>query len=529
MTGENWWINFRKQLRSIRLGLFSFYHLYEWLANHKMYRIQRLIYPYFCPSIFSTSNKILHFVLYSLTAPNQRCPGHKDQNALVIFRNGNMRRIVALLLVISFIFSDNIYGQQNNPVSLPGEASLPNIIQYALKHQTVVEQSLAGEKITEFQIKSRLSEWYPQVNFNYLYQHNFVVQTTIIGGNLVRLGVENTSALQFTASQNIFNRDVLLANKTKGSVLQQARQQTEDTKIDVVVNVSKAFYNVLATEQQIKVAGENIIRLEKSLNDAKARYESGIVDKTDYKRATIALNNTKALKKSNEEALIARIELLKTLINYPESEKLAIVYDSAMLENEIVLDTLRQVDFSKRIEYRLLQTQRKLQEANLRYNKWSFIPSLSANGAYNFNYLSNDFNKLYNTSFPQSWAGLSLTFPILQGGKRKYDIRQSEWVLKRTDLEMINLENSIRSEYATAMANYKASLADYLAVKENVLLAQEVYDVIALQYNSGVKTYLEVVTAETDLRTAQFNYFNSLYDVLSSKIDVQRTLGDIRY
>ena len=75
------------------------------------------------------------------------------------------------------------------------------------------------------------------------------------------------------------------------------------------------------------------------------------------------------------------------------------------------------------------------------------------------------------------------------------------------------------------LPNYKASLSNYLAVKENVLLAQEVYDVIQLQYRSGIKTYLEVITSETDLRTAQINYFNALYQVLSSKIDVQKSLG----
>jgi outer membrane protein TolC len=435
---------------------------------------------------------------------------------------------VGPLFIALFFSSVRVYAQPLSD-SLLKDATLQNVIQYALKRQPVVEQSLANEKITELQIKSRLSEWYPQVNFGYLYQHNFKVQTTIIGGNLVRLGVNNTSALQFTASQNIFDRDVLLANKTKASVLQQAKQQTEDTKIDVVVNVSKAFYNVLATEQQIKVASENIVRLEKSLKDAQSRYESGIVDKTDYKRATIALNNARALKKGSEDALKARTEVLKSLMNYPEQETLIIVYDSATLENEIELDTLQQIDYAKRVEYRLLTTQKKLSEANLQYNRWSFIPTVTANGAYNFNYLDNDFNKLYNRSLPQSFAGVALSFPIFQGGKRKYDIQQAYWNLKRTDMELAGLENSLYAEYNTALAGYKASLADYLAVKENVSLAREVYDVISLQYRAGVKTYLEVVTAETDLRTAQINYFNALYDVLSSKIDVLRSLGDMKY
>jgi len=436
---------------------------------------------------------------------------------------------VTCLQLVSFIFYSVNTNAQNRDSSLLRDATLQTIIQYAVKNQPVVQQSVLDEKITEMQIKSKLADWYPQVNFNYLYQHNFQVQTSIIGGNTVKLGVNNTSALQFTASQAIFNRDVLLASRSKGDVRLQAKQQTEGTKIDVAANVSKAFYDVLATEQQIKVANENIVRLEKSLKDARAQYDAGVVDKTDYKRATIALNNSKVSKKINEEAKKAKLGYLKSLMNYPEAGSLNIVYDSLQLENEIVLDTLQTLDYSKRIEYQALQTLLRLQQANVKYNKWSYLPSLSADGAYNSTFLNNEFSKLYNQAYPNSYAGLTLAFPVFQGGKRKYDTRQAELQLKRMDLELVSIKNSMNTEYSAALANYKASLANYFALKENVWLAQEVYDVIELQYRAGVKTYLEVITSETDLRTAKINYFNSLYEVLSNKIDVQKSLGNIRF
>lgn len=449
-----------------------------------------------------------------------------------MLKDQSSRSYLSILTCITFsiISLTTAHGQDSAAAdSILQQATLPDVIQYALKRQPAVQQALIDEKVTELEIKSRLADWYPQINLNYLYQHNFDVQTSIIGGNPVKLGVDNTSAVQFGATQTIFNRDVLLASRTRGEVRLQAKQQTTSTRIDVVANVSKAFYDVLATQQQIKVTNENILRLERSLRDARAQYDAGIADKTDYKRATIALNNARAAKKSNEEALKAKTSYLKAIMNYPEMAPLPISYDSLALENEINVDTLQSVDFGRRIEYQLLSTQKRLLEANVKYNRWSFLPSLSANGAYNLNYLNNDFGKLYNQSFPNSYAGLTLSFPIFQGGKRRYNIQQAEWQVKRTDLEILNFKNSVNSEYNAALANYKANLSNYLAVRENVQLAQEVYDVINLQYRSGIKTYLEVITAETDLRTAQINYFNALYQVLSSKIDIQRSLGDIRY
>jgi outer membrane protein len=91
------------------------------------------------------------------------------------------------------------------------------------------------------------------------------------------------------------------------------------------------------------------------------------------------------------------------------------------------------------------------------------------------------------------------------------------------------LQNNVSSEYASALANYKGNLTNLLAQKENTDLAKEVYDVIQLQYKSGIKTYLEVVTSETDLRLARINYYNALYQTLASKIDVQKALGQLNY
>lgn len=435
--------------------------------------------------------------------------------------------LLAGLLALSMPFL--LPAQQQNGDSILQQATLENVIRYAIRRQPLIQQSLIDEQTTETQIRSKLADWYPQLNFNYLLQHNFEVQTAVIGGEARKLGVNNTSSLQFQATQNIFNRDALLASRTAKDVRLLAKQSTTTNRIDVAVNVAKAFYDVLASEQQIRVSHEDITRLERSLKDATAQYNSGVADKTDYKRATIALNNAKALLKGQEERLNAKREYLKALMGYPIGEPIDIIYDSLQMEREIPLDTTQQINYAGRIEFQLLQTQRRLQEANVKYNKWSYLPNVYANGAYNFNFQNDEFSKLYNTNYPNSFAGLTLSLPLFQGGKRKYNIQRAEWDLKSINWQEIGLKNTINAQYTSALAEYKGSLSVYLALKENMELAKEVYDVINLQYRNGVKTYLEVITAESDLRLARINYYNALYLLLSSKIDVQKALGQINY
>ena len=69
------------------------------------------------------------------------------------------------------------------------------------------------------------------------------------------------------------------------------------------------------------------------------------------------------------------------------------------------------VDYTKRIEFQQLMTQRHLQEADVKYNKWAYIPTVTAGAGYNFNYLNNRFSKLYDNNLPNSYAGVTVASP----------------------------------------------------------------------------------------------------------------------
>lgn len=434
-----------------------------------------------------------------------------------------------VLTWIFLIFPSALFAQQSNNDSTLQDATLKNCIEYAVRHNPDIQNAAINEAIVETSIQSKLADWYPQINFAYNLQHNFHLPTSNLNGNITQTGTYNTSGLNLGATQNIFNSDLLLASRTAKDVRIAASENTREQKINLAVMVSKAFYDLILTDQQLKVIEQDIVRTGQSVKDTYYQYQAGIVDKTDYKRATIALNNAKAQKKSADESIIAKKTYLKQLMGYPDSAVIDLAYDTTQMEKEIYLDTLQKVNYDNRIEIQQLQTQKKLQQYNLQYYKWSFLPDLYAFGNYNLNYLNNQFSKLYSETFPNSYAGITLSLPIFQGGKRLQQIKQARYQISQADNNIRSYENEVNTQYQTAITTYKSNLYNFFSLKENLSLASEVYDVIQLQYRSGVKAYLDVITAESDLRTAQINYYNALYQVLSSKIDVAQSLGNINY
>jgi outer membrane protein TolC len=390
-----------------------------------------------------------------------------------------------------------------------------------------VRQSEIDEAINERNIRIALADWLPQLSSADEYLHYFKgspVTTTTPG---VISPIDEYSSLGLQASQVIYNNEVLLAAKSAKYSRQYYKENTLSSQINVVSDVSKAFFDVLLSTKQLDILNEDIVRLQRSLKDAYNRYQAGVVDKTDYKQATISLNNSIASRKQTQEDIKSKTAYLKQIMGLNAGTNLRLIYDSTKYVSEATIDTNQRLDYNNRIEYQLLQTTKSLDNLNVRYYRWGFLPSVSAVGSYDLIYLSTNFSSLYNTSYPQFYAGLTLSLPIFQGTKRLQNLAKARLQVDRADLDIVNSQNSINTEYVEALGSYKSNYTNWQLLDQNVGLAKDVYKVVALQYREGIKTYLDVIVAQSDLRTAELNYYNALFQLLSSKIDLEKALGTL--
>ncbi len=430
----------------------------------------------------------------------------------------------SILIVIGSGFASLSLAQEST-AALPEQVRLQDLIDFALENRATIQQALLDEEIGEREIASALSGWYPQIAATGTYNNNIKIPTTVIGDQVIAMGQKHSSAVVLQADQQLLNPGLMQASKAARYIRQQNALNTENSTINTVVEVSKGYYDILTSEEQLNIIQENLARIERQLADARARYETGIVDKIDYKRAEITLANTKAEQKRVAEMLNYKYAYLKELIGLGAGQPLTLSFENTAMEQEILLDTSRTVNLENRVEFRQLQTLKQLQQLNTQYNKWTFLPTLSAFYNYAWDFRNNQFPDLYSQDFPRSVFGLTLNVPIFQGTKRIQEIRKSKLQEERIDWDIINLKNQINTQYEMAMATYKANLNDWTTAQQNMVLAEEVYNTLKLQYDEGIKTYLDLMTAETDLRTAQINYLNALFAVLSGKLEVQRALG----
>lgn len=415
--------------------------------------------------------------------------------------------------------------------------TLKQCIDYALIHQPGLNISLLNESIAKETNAVNISGFFPQVNIEGTFTHYIQLPTSFFSGTTgttgapvgQRVGVVNTLTPEIYISQAIFSPSLIYAVRSAPLYIKQANQITDSTKINVASSVTKAFYNLLLTLEQINVLEQDTLMLRQSVEDTYHQLVGGIVDETDNDQAIVTLNNSKAQLKQATNNVIPQYATLKQLMGFPPEKQFNVNFDTLEMMNDIYFDTTQQLQFDKRIELQLINTNRELQHQTTHYYQNSFLPTVSAFYGKTFEFENNTFGKLFNNNYPTSLIGLSFDMPIFTGFARIHNLQKSKLEERVIDWDETEEKSQIYTEYTTALANYKSDYYNLKILQENVALAGKVNFIVNLQYKQGLVAYLNLITAQTNLITAQLNYTIALYQVLSSKIDLQKAMGMISY
>ncbi len=219
--------------------------------------------------------------------------------------------------------------------------------------------------------------------------------------------------------------------------------------------------------------------------------------------------------------------MLKQVMGYPPAKQFNVIYDTARMMNDISFDTTQGLQYEKRIEYQELMTTKKLQGQLIDYYRKAWLPTVGAFFDYDYEFQNNSTGGLFSQAYPYSYLGLSLTMPIFTGFARINSVKKARLQYQLLEWGEVGLRSQIYTEYTTALANYKSNLYNLDISRENVALAKKTYDIVSLQYQQGVVAYLNVITAESNLITSEISYQNALFQLLSSKVDLEKSMGVI--
>ena len=422
--------------------------------------------------------------------------------------------------------------------------SLKEAINYALQNNPELKKSKFDVSISRETVKQTVAIGLPQVTASGGYQHYNRIPGNWIKNFAPTPGAPEYIFLQFQQQVNstgtigvnqlLFDGSYLVGLKATKQFVDMSKFLEAKTEYDVQVNVSKAYLMVASTRMNIGLLENNIAVLEKSTADVKALFEEGFSEELDYQRLQLSLNNLKVQKQKLENTVDMLLNVLKLQIGMDLTENLELSDDIESIDAYIRMSDIANTSSwnpSLRPEFQVLNQAITLGKLDKKRYQMGYLPKLV--GFYQhqqmtmrpeFNFFESNLTP-NNNWVPSDLFGLQIQCTLFDGLNAQSKIREVQYKIDKAEVDLKSFENAASMEWKNAQNTYKLQLQQAALQKENMDLAQDIYDKTQIKFQEGVGSTLEMAQAESELKNSQINYLNAVYDLVLAKIEYHKAIG----
>jgi TolC family type I secretion outer membrane protein len=308
--------------------------------------------------------------------------------------------------------------------------------------------------------------------------------------------------------------------KTSGTVEQSTasyKASQEDyaaSRQQVILDTRTAYFNYLAARRAVKVEEQNVRQNQELLKQAQGFYQVGLRAKIDVTKAEANLYQAESnLIRAKNAAEVGRVDLMKALglKSWPYADVEDILEVSP---RPVVLEDLKAQALRQRPEIQRNRAQQQRDQAAIQVAQAGYFPTLSSNSAYGWQ----------GSGYPLDdnwWLGMGVSFPLFEGGRTLYSVRQAKAQFRSTLANADVLTLDVLKEVEQSYLDLKAAWEVIRSTKKAREAAEENLRLAWGRYRAGVGNIIEVTDAQTQFARADLEYVRALleYRIVEARLD----------
>lgn len=390
----------------------------------------------------------------------------------------------------------------------------------------VAEDEIALKKVTR---KETWQNLLPEASVTGSLNHTIKAPEFSIGGQTFKMGQDktNTATGALTISLPLFAPSVYRAMSMTKTDVELAVEKSRASKQDLVNQVTKAYYQLMLSQDSYEVLQESYKVAEENYNVVNAKYQQGTVSEFDKISAEVQMRSIKpSLISAGNAVTLSKLQL-KVLMGI--TADVDIVIDDSLARYEVALFANELETFDEGLVNNTTMKQFDLNQKLLNQNTKSlrsvFIPTIGMSYSYQYQSIN---NKSWNV-FDYNWAGssslmFSVSVPLFKASNFT-KLKTNRIQLRQLQQNRIDTERKLNMQVKSYKDNMAASSEQVSSNKENVMQARKAVEIAGKRYEVGKGTVLELNNSQVQLTQAELTYNQSIYDYLVAKADLDQVLG----
>ncbi|WP_155897256.1 TolC family protein [Bacteriovorax sp. BSW11_IV] len=291
-----------------------------------------------------------------------------------------------------------------------------------------------------------------------------------------------------------------LLSKAEQNLRESVSRETKQKLVRSIFSYLQTQKELSIHKELLKISNERVLEIERRARIGKSK-------KSDiYSAKAQAFSVQSGIKDIENTLMINRLEIAR-LIRLTDEETIENTKnDNIKIDKSFSVDdypTLIALDLSKQVV-----------EKQIKITRGDHAPTINLKANY---YLENS-----NVNSDRDWdAGITLTFPIYQGGKTSAAVTDQYINLKRSEIEIVRAKKAVAQIFDSLNVDIESG-KERLELNEKAMKANKLnYEEAVKEYSLGLITNLDVISAMNQYIDSQKVYARTYYSVLSSKYQLK--------
>lgn len=447
-----------------------------------------------------------------------------------------MKQSMLFALLLLFVVQVKTQAQQSQDTGVM-QLSLEQAKAYAVEHSYFTRQAVMDSEIAEKRVKETTAIGLPQVTASGSYNQFIDIPTQLIPDFTgqsedpvpVQFGTTYGVTGGVQVNQLLFSGSYIVGLQASKVYRELSYNAQEKTELEIKDQATQAYSAVLVARENVETLDSNVTYLKQTLDETRLLYEEGFAAEQDADQLEVLYGSAE----NSYNDAVRYLEISENLFKFT----LGIPIDREVVLTEGLNDVLaygqtqtvlqQQFSYVNNIDFKIAETNKELQNLNLRNVKTEYMPTL--NGFYSYQQQFYN-NKLEindgNFWFPSSLWGINLNVPIFSSGQRHFKAQQAKIELEKAALQSEQVSQDLQIQYATAKSQYVFALDRYENVKRNLELVQSILSKEITKYNEGVSTSLNVANTQIQFFEVQSGYIQATQGLIQAKSTLDRILNN---
>ena len=391
-------------------------------------------------------------------------------------------------------------------------------------------------KAAIFKVKESTAIGLPQIDGSIQYNDNIARPVMILPPEFtqpgqsseIQFGTKYDATLGASLNQLIFSGEYVVGLQAARKYLEKSNTDFFKSKVDVKQQVSNSYYDVLSASRALKIVDSTLVVNRNQLNETRELYNVGFSEDIDVDQFELIVSDLEASALYLKNQLIISTAYLKFFLGLNNSDSIILTDNLEELidlrhKKGLIIDPFNVND---NIDYISMEKQKQLSRLQLKLEKSTYMPSLSASLYYQTQAQRDDWN-FFNSGkwYSSSALGVTMNVPVFSSGMRRSKVKQAQIAYEKLGVSQQQLESQLNLQFDAAKNEYMNAYRVYLNKQKNRKTAERIYNVTTVKYIEGLATSLDILNTHTQFLNAENDYINSALSLLKTGEEIEKILA----